>query len=286
MKLLRKLRIPLFVLGLLIVIGVVATIFAIDMIAKAAVQSAGTAALGVPTNVGSIRLSFAGQSARINELKVSNPQPFEKAHFLLLKKGELAINAGSLADDLVEIPRVELDGVDIHLEKRGDKANFDVVLDNLRKTQEKYGGPSEPVDGKPEGKGKRFVVRELVIRDVTAHVSMTPLGDIGKPVTLNVAVAEVKLKDVGSDSDRGLLLDDLVGQVTQAVLAAVIKEGAGKLPREIAGPIAGTLNDLGEFGVSLAGEAAKQAGEAAGKAVGDVTRGIGDLFNKKDEKKK
>ena len=141
MKKLFKIVIVLVVL--LVIVVVVVALSMIDRIAKAGVEQGGTYALGVKTTLDDISVAiFAGQCG-MEGLKVANPEGFDSDRFLGLNTGQVAVSLGSLMEDTVVVPTLTLTGIDLYLEKKGDKGNYDVILENLKKFESK---PDEAPD--------------------------------------------------------------------------------------------------------------------------------------------
>ncbi len=277
---------------LLIIVAVAAAFYFVDAIAKRAIESGGTYALGVSTTLGSADVGILSGDFSMKGLNVANPAEFKTSHFLNLGEGGVAVDFGTLRQETVTLPKFTLRSVDVNLEKSGGKSNYNVILDNVRRLQ------SGSAPSSSEG-GKRFIVKDLLIEDVRIHADLLPIG--GEATRLNFEIPEIKLSNVGSDTDRGLLLSELSGVIVQAVLQAVVEKGGPLLPPEMLGDLNGSLQQLkslGDLGINLAADPAKALGDIASKAgdmesvkeklddaakdvekgIGDAVKGIGDLI--------
>ena len=264
----------LLVIIVVLVIGVfVAGFVYVDTIAKAGVEKGATYALDVPTTLGSADVQvFAGKFS-MSGLKVSNPQGFSSPHFLNLGEGGVAVSLGTLNKKTVVLPDLHLTDIDVNLQKSGGKANYKVILDNLKRL-ESGGKPKEPKAG--SGGGKDFVINKVEIKNITAHVDLLPIG--GDATKVDVTVPEIILTDVGQG---GVPMSQLVNVITQAILTAIVKNGGGLIPGDILGELQGQLgqlSSLGDVGVKvldnagqIVGEFGKNAGDL-GKAAEDVTK--------------
>ena len=256
MKKLIKLLVVLLVI--IVIVGVVA-VFYVDGIAKAAVQSGASSALGVNTTLEKMDVRLLSGEAGMTGLHVSNPEGFKEDYFLKLAQGDMAVSLGSLVGEKVVVPSVVLTGVRLNVEKDGDKANYQAILDNL-KTEE-----AEPT---AEKKGKKYVIENLSIRDIEVHVRM------GSSFEDTIKVPDIELKNIGSDSDNGVVMSELTGVMTKTILTHVVAS-AGQLPGAIAEGLAGGLQDL----TALGGDIAEQMGGEAQKIIegmGDITGGLGE----------
>lgn len=310
----KRLAIVALVLVLLVVGVFVAVLLSINSIVKAGIEKGGTYALGVPTTVGSVSIGLTSGQASLSGLNVANVQGYKAPHFLKLGQGDLAVTLGSLPQKVTEIPKLSLENIDVQLERTGDGGNYQRILDNLKRVTG-GGKPGEPAPAPPTppaGDEKRFVVKDLTIRNVRVELNMLAapgaLGDaLAKATSVPVTIDLIELHNVGKTGDgvqgTGVTLGQLTSIIVQAVLSAAAEKGAGLFPSDIIGDIQGRLGDIGglkDFGMQIggsAGQAAKDAmkqaeGAVKGtveegkKAIDDVKKGIGDLIpgKKKDGK--
>jgi hypothetical protein len=287
MKKLIRIALALVVI-LIIVAGVIW--YSIDTIAKTAIEKGGTYALGVETSVESVNIRVLTGSASIYGMQVANPQGYPSPH--LMRNGKIAVDVdgGTLREDTVVITLVEQESLDLRLDKKDGRYNVEEITDHLKSLGEKDEGEPEPGDEpKPkEDKDKEFVVKKLIVRDVTVHIDGVP----GSPFHVD----EVVLENVGKD----VSLDQLFAQVFPAVVGSVLKSlpgDAAKLVVGLTGELAGAAEALGGQAAALfedslgnvdehlkavtdtVGEATKGLGEAT-KGVGEGAEGAGDAIKK------
>lgn len=302
MKKVIKLIAVLAIVLILVTIGIAAlAITQADKFAKQAIERGGTYALGVDTTLGSAKIGLIGGTFAMNNLKVANPEKFTTPHFLSLGDGGVAVNYKTLREDTIVLPHLKLSGLDMNLEKASGTSNYQVILDNLKKFESKGGGASQSGAGEQPG----FIISEVEITNVVVHVDVLPVG--GEATRLNVPIDAIKLTNVGSTTDKKILLADLMGVIIKAVFAALIEKGGSIIPSDVLGDLnsqLAQLSSLGEMGVGVAidvggqftnvvggvagqlGEGAGKAVEGAGKALEDATKGIGGLFGGDKDKEK
>jgi hypothetical protein len=258
--------------------------FYFDAVVGRAVERGASYALGVDTRVGSARIGLLAGSFGLDGLEVANPPGFEDPRFLDLREARLAVDLETLREPTVNVPLLALRGIEVDLDKQRGKANYEAILDNLARFESKEAAP-EP----DPSAGKRFLVHEIVIRDVEAHVRVVEAGGLGK---LDVVVPEVRVQDLGG-AERPLTLAELSDVVVKAVLASIAKAGAG-LPGGVANALSSGLGRLSDLslelpqggklldeagGVVKAGaDAAARAGEAgrsAAEGAGRKLKGLG-----------
>jgi hypothetical protein len=274
MKLVKRLVLLVVVLCVLVVGAAVAGLFYINDLVKVGVEKGGTYAMGVKTTLGSADIGVFSGKAALSDLKVANPVGFKAEQFLGLGSGAVQVSLQSLREPVVEIPKLEMNVIRVSLEKKDGKTNYKVILDNLAKLSGKAGdgGGSSPSGGEE----KKFIVRDLQIRDVRVSVDML---DAGLPVgAIVVPIDRIELKDIGTQS-KGLPLADVAGIVVRAILATAAENGQGIIPTDILGDLQGQLSALGslsDLGVKLESHVGKELEKAAQQAQDAVKKGVED----------
>lgn len=279
MKLIKRLVLAAVVLVVLLAVGAFAALYYINDLVKLGVEQGGAVALGVKTTLGSADVSVLGGRAAIGQLAVANPQGFKAPEFMSLGKGEVAVSLSSLRQDVVEIPKLELDAVRVTLERKDGKTNYKVILDNLAKLpsgSSSKGGSDTP--------GKKFIVKDLAINDVRVTVDML---DAGLPVgSLVVPIDQVHLTEIGTAS-KGLPMADIAGIIVRAVLDTARVNGKGIIPDDMLGDLAGqlgALGDLSQLGVKLDSKVGPALQQAADKAQQELKKGLEDVKDKLKDK--
>lgn len=293
MKLIIRLGALLFVL---VIVAVVAVFVFMDSAAKKAIETGATDALGVTTTLKTADVKAFSGEFEMAGLRIDNPPGFTDKPFLLLDSGAVAVSLGTLRSDPIELPHLRLTGLTIQIDRKKGDSNYGSILEHVQKNRAP--GADSPPSSPAAGAGPNFVIREVTIRDVVAHISFSPIG--AKPTILTIPIERISLTDVGAD--QPLPLNKLAGVIIQAVLATVVEQGGTLLPEELLGDLAGSLanlGDLSDFGVSVVSDlsdeaqkmiddVSKQLGDQTEKAVDDVKKtieGIGrDLFKKKKNK--
>lgn len=292
-----------FVLILLVIGGVVFAVMNINSLAKAGIEKGGTYALGTNTTLQSANVGILGGTFSMNGLNVANPPGYKAPSFLSLGSGGVAVSFNTLSKPVVELPRLSLDNLNVALEKSGGKANFNVILDHIKKVADQAGGGGPSTDGGE----KKFVVNELSLTNIKISVDL--IGGPGDLTKVNIPIDEIKLNNVGKTgtgvAGTGVTMSQLASIIVEAVLAAAADKGGGILPADILGDLQGGLAGLGSLdnlGMSVAakaqgtiekigGDAIKtvtdKIGGEAGKVVEDATKKVTDLIPgmKQPEKK-
>jgi hypothetical protein len=254
-------------LAVLAAVSVFAFIFYLDGIAKASIERGSTYALGVDTTIDSTRIGLVSGSMRVAGLEIANPPGFEDPRFLRVNKARLDLQTATLREPTVIVPLFAIDGVEVDLDKQRGKANYEVILDNLAKFESEEPEPAPEADAGP---GKRFVIQEVVIRDLLAHVRVVERGGVPQ---VDLLVPEVRLRNLGGEG-QPLTPGEVTNVLVKAVLASIAKAGTG-LPGGVASALSSQLGRLGRVSVDLPDggritDSAKGAVGAGADAAGDA----------------
>ncbi len=274
---------------ILAIVAVAVLWFRIDAVAKSAIERGGTYALGVDTTVDSVSLSLLGGTAKIQGLGIGNPSGYEATHLMKSSLLDMGVEPGSLREDTVVINQIVIDGLELNIEKSEGKYNIEVISDNLKRFS---GDEDADAPAEDEQPGKQYMVKKLVVRNVTATVD----GPMGK---VQVTPPDIELENVTQDS---VPLDQLIAQLFPAITVGVIQafpaemadlsgrltgelqaaaqalggnaakllqQSTGKVAEQLQGVSKGAADAVGKVGEKL-GEAAGKTGAGAGKKVGDA----------------
>jgi hypothetical protein len=291
MKLLLRL---VFVGIALVVVVAVLGIASVGRIVQAAVEKGGSHALGVPTTLAEANIGLFSGEFGMSGLEVANPAGFEREHFLSMNQAELAVSLGSLRSELVEVPRVVFDGIALSLERREGKTNYGTILENLErlKGERESGGEEPPGEEEPAEKEekddapqKRFVVRQVVLRNIVAHVDLLPVG--GQWTKTSIELPELVLENVGNEEGS---IADVTSQVVTALIAAVVQAGGDRIPAGMLDDLQGqlealassyqldpaTLAELDALADGLGDQVSEQLGEKADELIDDAGKQLGE----------
>lgn len=260
----------LLLLIVLLAVALGAAVFYLDSIAKSAIEKGGTFAAGVETKVDSASIGLTAGTFSLSNLTIANPAGYGADPFFKLGKLETGVSIGSLQQEVVEIPKLLIDGVALRLEAKDGKANYAVITDNLKRFSSQ-GATSE------QKSGKKFIIRELVISNVsvTADTSLlVPLPVGAKP---EIKVPDIRMTDVGNASG-GASMGELAGVIVAAVLNGVGGVG-GFLNADFAKDLTSRVGDIGALqqqALKAVDGALKSVGGDLQKGVDGALKGVGD----------
>jgi len=139
-----------------------------------------------------------------------------------LGRGSLTVRVGSLMADTVEIENLTIEELDVHLEKNGDGYNYEKILEHVERGLARGGDE----DGEPGG--KKFIIREVLIRKIRVRYDVNLLGVTEAPVKFTIS--QRRYEDLGSG--RGLGMGEVITLVISEVMSSVAKAGT-ELPGDL-----------------------------------------------------
>lgn len=256
------------VLALVVIGAGVALVLSVDRIAKAAIEYGGTEALGTKTSLESIHIGILGGTASLSGLAVANPTGYPEGDFLSLGKGEVGVSLGSLSRSTVEVPKIELDRITARLDmKLGQKSNAETVLANIEAFSKKFGSGESKDPAAPAGEGKKLVIRQLVLTDISAKVAVENAAEV------DVKIPRIELKDVGGGD--GVTMAQLMSVITTATVDGILKNGGDAIPAVLRDSLGPKLAEVGNLLGSTVGSAVTGAVEGAQKAIEGATQNVG-----------
>lgn len=220
-----------------LIAGLVA-LLSIDYLARVAIETAGSRALGVNTSLDEISLGIFSDRSSLAGFQVANPAGFESSYFLRLDDGALNMSLFNVLEDTIEIDQLTLSGIHLNLVREKQQANYGTILANTRRFDDKNAQPEKS----GLAAGKHFLIRSVVIRDVQVHLDLLPIG--GKLTELDVPIELLELSDVGAESSRGENLAKIIATIVRALLEAVLAKGESILPPETQQELSDILSEL------------------------------------------
>lgn len=212
------------VLFLLVLAGIGVASIALfgDSIAGGAVEAAGTETLGVETKLEKLAIRPIQGSVGLTGFTLANPEGFEERSFLSLGSGTLEVDLPSLLGDHVVVPRFAIDRLDLVLERRDGRFNYQVLQERVVGDA----GPDDETAAPPSEGGKAFTIEQVELTD------MRVTFDLGAPLgTHAVTIPDLSLENVGSES--GSELGELIAELVDWIARAAIENGGELLPADV-----------------------------------------------------
>ncbi len=250
---------------LLIVVAIVAVYLSLNSIVRSVVQRQATASLGVPTSLGSARLSLVGGSVQLNDLLVNSPPKFSAPQIFSLGGIGVGVHYGELTSTPIHIQQITIDQPALVIEQVGGALNLKALMDQMPTTPQTSGGqPTQPM---------KLIIDELDLNN--ANVTFMP-GIPGLASSMQVSVPSLTLKNIGNGdgNQNGAAIKEVIMQVATALAA----KGAdnSKLPPEVKMLLSGQLGGISQ---QLGDAFSKQFQSAAGSLGKEVQGKVGNLIN-------
>jgi len=219
---------PFFILSLLLVLGGAGVVYLatnMDSIAKRAIESAGSNALGTAVRVSSVSINLADGSATLSGFTIANPSGFSNQDMMRFDELRVAIDIRSLNSDVIRINSINSTNPYVFFEMRGGRSNMDAIRERFPPQE----APAEPAAGPV------IAINEIVINGIQGAVHADPmprpvnvnLGNVsippvqGTPEVLARQIARPLLTQLARNATAAL------GQVAAEALEAELRERAG-----------------------------------------------------------
>ena len=178
----KKLLIAL--ISIIVIIGIALLVFAgkMDGIVKNVIETEGSSALGSPVRVESVVTDLKQGSAIINNFTVANPVGYKAKNAIEIKSFSVSVDYRNQIIDSIEIVNPI-----INAEQKGQKNNFQELLQNMPATEE------EVVEAEEDE--TVITIKELALRGATVNL-----------ITSDLSVAKIKFEL----DDRNFVMDDFV----------------------------------------------------------------------------
>ena len=105
----------------------------IDSMARAGVEEGGTWALGVDTRVGSAGVSLVRGRLTLDDLTVDNPKGYRSALLFRSSRTDIDVKRASLFTRVLDIPRVEVNDIEVNMEAKPGSNNVSDVGKGIEK---------------------------------------------------------------------------------------------------------------------------------------------------------
>ena len=257
----KKLNKILRVIFLAILILIVVTIVAVNLLAdhalKMGIESPVAKGLNIEIEVGDVDLSIMGGKLVVKNLSVLNPPVYQNDELLVMKNTEIEIEAKSLLSDVVNIRQIKISNVDVIIEQRSVSENNlqDIIKAISESTLE----------------AKMLRVDNLEISDITVKVDLIPGSDQTEPMALELSPITMTRLGYDEQLDTAALLKKII----YALADSIVDEGVSVLPTDIVGTMTSTLNKTIDFGTKIM--------EGRGNIGKEITEGLKNLFKPKEE---
>lgn len=278
----RPLKTLLFLLFFVALLIVGAATFA-DRLVKRGIEEGGTRALGVETLLDGVALDLRGGKVGLTGLHIANPEGFPDPHLLEIESIEFEVPIKNLLGEVVDIELIALRGAQVVLDRRGERTNFEVILDNLERLSE---GGDDAQSVEPEGPAKRFRIGQLRLEDIHARLDLGLPGAAQDAGVVELDLAPIILDDLDYGGE-GSSIQELSRTVVTALLHSSIEAGGAHIPDQLRKRLEDSLGDIEQQLQESVGDLERRVDEVEDRvkdALGDVNKDLGGLLGRdKDE---
>jgi uncharacterized protein involved in outer membrane biogenesis len=221
----------------------------LDRIARNAIVNYASEMTGAEVVLDAITIDVLSGKCILKNLQVGNPKGFKTPYALKVDQFSVEIDPASIAKEVIEVKKINIDSPDIIYEKGDDMTNFEALQKNVSRytAEEKNSSDSE----NHEKESKKLIVKKFDMTNTKVAVSAAFM----KGETISINLPDIHLSNIGQ-SKGGVT----PGELGQELVVAIKKQLAESI----------SFKSL----VEKSGEVVKSIGDAAGNAV----KKLKDLF--------
>jgi hypothetical protein len=170
----------------------------------------------VDVGVNEVNLELTQGSAQIKGFRMGNPAGYSGADMMSLDEIKVVLDTSQISDTLVVMKQILVDGAAVTAIAKGQRTNFQQMMDNLGVSEEGDGEAAE--DSAAEMK---FIVDRFDFTNAKASLASDVLGD------LQLDIPDIHLRDIGRKSN-GATAAELAQQILKPLSAAITQEAVNQ----------------------------------------------------------
>lgn len=170
-------------------------------------------ALGVPVDIGSIRLSVSDRTAIVSSVDIGNPPGYTQKHAIEVNEVHIALNAAS--KELIDVKDVAVRGSVVNVEINENGINLKDLQNLANRKKQKESAGSEQI---------RVIVEKMAVEASTINVTSSFLGRHIDPITMPpVTISRIGSGNAGVSADEALAR--IIGKYLGAAQSEVSRQG-------------------------------------------------------------
>ncbi len=179
----------------------------LNTLIKPHIERMASQSLGAKVSIGNLDVAIKDKKASASDIRIANPAGFKKPYAVTIKSANITLEA--LAQTLVTINAIEVNGVETHLEVKETGTNFQALQKGMQPAKP-LGEGEEPV---------KVIIKRFALDGATVNPSVTLIQaqDL-KPVSLGPVV----VNNIGV-REGGVLPGEAAKQLVNPVLTAAAK---------------------------------------------------------------
>ena len=207
------------IVGALIVAIIVVIVFGLSNlgpIIKKGINTYGPKMTKTEVSVGDVDISLFSVKATLKDFYLGNPQGFSSPEAMKVTSVFVDVDKASLGRDPIIIKTIEVISPDITYERTKGTNNFKKIVSNVRKASkaEKASKKKSP----EEGRGKRLIIENFIIRDGMVHLTMTDLG----AKRIEASLPDIHIKDIGKKGGGGASPEEAFKEIFIALYQKIL----------------------------------------------------------------
>ena len=183
---------------------------------KRGIEEFGPHYLGVDVGVSEVNLELTQGSAQIKGFRMGNPTGYSGPDMMSLDEIKVVLDTSQISDTLVVMKEILVDGAAVTAIAKGQRTNFQQMMDNLGVSEAADGGAAE--EGSAEMK---FIVDRFDFTNAKASLTSDIVGD------LQLNIPDIHLRDIGRKSN-GATAAELAEQILKPLSAAITQEAVNQ----------------------------------------------------------
>ncbi|MEZ6004223.1 MAG: hypothetical protein R3F33_08540 [Planctomycetota bacterium] len=257
--------------------------------ARKAVEVGSHKALGTETELQGIHAGFGlgSTSLGLTGFAAEQPAGFEGPPFLKIGDIDVAVSTFSVLSDTVKVPKVTLDGLELHLIQNGTQSNFWSIYESVRKLTD--GSAPAPEPEADSGSSKAVDIGVVSVSGVKAVFDLTGIPGIDQRYEYTLPAFDVDLSRQANEA-RIHSVEEATAKLVETLIEQTVARAKAGLSPELAALVGGDVAGLkdrvnseieklrakGENQVEEWKDQAKESlKEKAGEALGGVLEGDG-----------
>lgn len=199
----------------------------LNFIVRKAIEKYGSQATQTEVKVDYVQISLKEGSGVIHDLKIGNPEGFERPNAFFLGEIGTKINLKSITKEVKIIDDITIQAPRIFLEVNADnKNNLNEIKKNLSATT-----PSKPKAKKASKKEVKLIIRHILFTDGKIHVRIVPLNN--KHYQLSLPSFEMRNLGGNSGATPPEISKQILAELTKRALSQVKKKGTDQVVEKI-----------------------------------------------------
>jgi len=211
--------------------------FYFESIVQTGIEVVGTQVLGAEVTVDSVSVSPLSGSGSLSGLSIDNPEGFNSDYAFQLAEVSIALDTGSVFEDVVVVDSVTIVQPQITYETRITTDNIRAIINNVSSSST---GSSDSGAASSESGGRQIVIREF-------RMLNPQLNLVAAVVTAPVPLPDIELRDIGAEDNSTTVADALqliLSTLSTSILSAKLPS-LDDLRNEVEGALQEGVDELG-----------------------------------------